>query len=81
MNRDLVEIIARYAILLEQADESELPLETAVRHQESLAFHLQRLSPEERRQFIQLLSEVASGVSSEEEREILSRLPDDVGIR
>jgi hypothetical protein len=81
MSRELVEIIARYALLLEQAHESELPLETAVRHQEELASHLQRLSPEERREFIRLLAQVASGLSSQEERQILARLPDDVGIR
>ena len=80
MNRELVEIIARYALLLEGSGDSEL-LDLAVQHQEDLALRLQRPSAEERQQFIQLLSEIARNLPAEEERKILLRLPDDVGIR
>jgi hypothetical protein len=81
MIRLLVEIVAQYAICLEQSSESEFSLETAVRHQEDLAAKLQRLTPDERQQFISLLSEIANGLPSSEERGILLRLPDDAGIR
>ena len=81
MNRHLVEIVAQYAICLEQTSESEFALETIVRHQEDLASKLQRLTPDERQQFIALLSEIAKGLPASEEREILLRLPDDAGIR
>ncbi|PYQ47122.1 MAG: hypothetical protein DMF78_24545 [Acidobacteria bacterium] len=81
MNRQLVEIVAQYALFLERASESEISLETIVRQQEDLAARLQKFSRDERQQFIQLLSEIAEETSSKEEREILLRLPDDVGIR
>ena len=80
MNRELVEIVAQYALFLERADESEIPLETAVRQQEDLATRLQRLGAQEREEFIRLLQEIADQTSSSEDREILRRLPDDVGI-
>lgn len=44
MNRELVEIVAQYALFLERADESGLSLATAVRLQEDLAYRLQKLS-------------------------------------
>jgi hypothetical protein len=81
VNRHLVEIVAQYALFLERAPESEIPLETVVRQQEDLAACLQELSGDERHQFIQLLSEIAKETPAKEEREILLRLPDDVGIR
>ena len=80
MKRALVEIVAQYALFLERAGESELPLEVSVRQQEDLAFRLQKLDPEERSEFIELLREVAGEMSSEEDRRILQRLPADVGI-
>ena len=81
MNRLLVEIVAQFALCLEQVSESGLSLETVVRYQEDLAAKLQRLTPDERQQFITLLAEVAKGLPSSEERGILLRLPDDAGIR
>jgi hypothetical protein len=81
MNRELVEIVAQYALFLERADESEIPLETAVRQQEDLAFRLQKLNSEDRNEFIRLLLEIANEMSSTGDRQILERLPDDVGIR
>jgi hypothetical protein len=67
MNRQLVEIVAQYAICLEQAAESAFELETIVRHQEDLASKLQWLTLDERRQFIALLSEIANGRPASEE--------------
>jgi hypothetical protein len=81
MNRELVEIVAQYALFLERADESEIPLETAVRQQEDLAFRLQKLNSEDRSEFVRLLLEIANEISSADDRQILQRLPDDVGIR
>jgi hypothetical protein len=81
VTRELVEIVAQYALFLERADESEIPLEVAVRQQEDLAFRLQRLSPVDRQEFVRLLVAVAKDVPTEGERQILLRLPDDVGIR
>lgn len=81
MNRTLVEIIVQYALFLERADESEIPLEMAVRQQEDLAFRLQKLSSIEREDFLRILEEIANGMASEEERKVLLRLPEDVGLR
>ena len=80
MNRELVEIVGQYALLLERADETEIPLETAVRLQEDLAFRLQKLNPGDRTEFIRVLMEIAKEMSSAEDREILERLPDEAGI-
>jgi hypothetical protein len=81
MKRLLVEIVGQYAIFLQEVSESELSLETVVRHQEDLAAKLQRLTPDERHEFITLLAQIANGLSANEDREILRRLPDDAGIR
>jgi hypothetical protein len=81
MNSVLVGIIAQYALFLERADESEMPLEMVVRQQEDLAFRLQQLSTLERSEFVQILSALAHDVSNDEDREILLRLPDETGIR
>jgi len=81
MNSVLVGIIAQYALFLERADESAMPLEMVVRQQEDLAFRLQQLSTLERLEFVRILSAFADDVSNDEDREILLRLPDETGIR
>jgi len=79
MKKVLVEVVAQFALFLELTDETEL--ETAVRQQEEIAFRLQKLSPEERAEFVGLLEEVAQEDSFREHRDILRRLPEDVGIQ
>ncbi len=81
MNKALVELIAQFAVFLELADESEIPLETAVRQQEEMAFRMQKLSAEERTEFVRILHEVAEEEPFQAHREILRRLPEDVGIQ
>lgn len=80
MNRALVEIIAQMALFLEQADESILDLDAAVTQQEEMAFRLQRLSPDERRDFIGILDEIAAENPFEEQRRVLRELPHVTGI-
>jgi len=75
-----VELIAQYVLFLEHI-ENGVPLEAIVTRQEDLAERLQRLSPEDRAQFVRLLDQIAAETSSPEDRGILSRLPDDAGIR
>ena len=80
MNRVLVEIVAQITLFLEQADESTVDLDAAVKQQEEMAFRLQRLSPEERRKFIAILEEIAAENPFEHQRRILRELPKAVGI-
>ena len=80
MIKVLVELIAHFAIFLESADETMIPLETAVQQQEEMAFRLQRLTPEERAEFVRLLALVAEEESSPERRDILKRLPQEIGL-
>jgi len=68
------------ALFFETAEESEVSLETAVRQHEEVAYRLQKLSPEERADFIRLLREVAKDERDQTRRELLERLPEDVGI-
>jgi hypothetical protein len=75
----LVEIVAHFAVLLELADESEIPLRVAVREQEELAFRLQQLSKDERTEFL-LLQEIAKAETSLERRAILDKIPEDTGL-
>ena len=81
MNRELVEIIAEYALFLEKASEAEISLETAVRQEEDLAYRLQKLSMEDRQTFIETLAEVANDFPVATDRQILLALPDAFGIR
>jgi hypothetical protein len=80
VTRLLVEIIAQMVLFLDQADESILSLDAAVKQQEDLAFRLQQLSHRERKEFIRILQEVASEMPSEDQRRILRELPENVGI-
>jgi len=80
MNRVLIEIIAQFALFLELADESEIPLETAVKQQEEMAFRLQKLTQQDRSDFILLLKVVAADEEFNHYQEILNRLPEDVGL-
>jgi hypothetical protein len=78
MNRVLVELVAQYALFLERASE-DTSLETVVRQQEDMAARLQQLDSSERDQFLDLLRQVA-GDTTGEEREILLRFREDVGL-
>ena len=80
MIKILVEIIAQAAIFLELSDEETIPLEIAVKQQEDMAFKLQQLSQEERREFIKILNEIAKDNPNREEKEVLLKLPEAVGI-
>ncbi|HXT20864.1 MAG TPA: hypothetical protein VN923_08955 [Thermoanaerobaculia bacterium] len=80
MTRILVEIIAQLILFLDQADESILSLDAAVKQQEDLAFRLQQLSLPEREEFIRILEMIASEMPSEDQRRILRELPENVGI-
>ena len=80
MNKILVEIIARFAVFLEFADESEIQLETSVQQQEELAFRLQKLSQPEREEFILVLHEIAENNPFPDQREYLLNLPHAIGI-
>jgi hypothetical protein len=80
MNRPLVEIVAQMALFLEQADDSTVGLDAAVKQQEEMAFRLQRLSPEERLKFIEILEEITAENPFEDQRRILRELPKAVGI-
>ncbi len=80
MNRKLVEIIAHFAVFLELADESEIPLRVAVREQEELAFRLQKLSKDERVEFLQMLREIAQTETSQERRAVIEKIPENTGL-
>lgn len=80
MNRILVEIVAQMVLFLEEADESVLSLDAAVKQQEEIAFRLQQLSPEERAEFLRILGEIAAENPFEDQRRILRELPEAVGI-
>ncbi len=79
MNRELVEIVAQYVLFLER-EESEIPLETAVKQQEDLAYRLQKMTEDDRKEFVRVLADVARNMRSENDREILGRLPEEAGI-
>ena len=80
MNRKLVEIVAHFAVFLELADESEIPIRVAVREQEELAFKLQKLSKEERDEFLQLLHEIAETETTQERRNVINKIPENTGL-
>lgn len=75
-----MEIIAHFAVFLELADESEIPLRVAVREQEELAFRLQKLSKDERVEFLQMLREIAQTETSQERRAVIEKIPENTGL-
>jgi hypothetical protein len=81
MNPILVEIVVRHAIFLELADDEVLDPDTAVQQLEDLAFLLQKLGTDERRQFVQALKELGTSDEwSPRQREVLEQLPEAAGI-
>jgi hypothetical protein len=80
MSRTLVQVIAQVAVFLEFADESVLNPDAAVKQQEDMAFRLQQLGPEERREFARLLLEVADEWPNADRRQYLRALPGAIGL-
>jgi hypothetical protein len=79
MNLVLVKIVLAYALMLEQAEAFDLPLEHAVELQEDLALYFREFSPSERSEFVDRLKEIAPGWSPREQ-EIIKRLPEEMGM-
>ena len=80
MSRTLVQVIAQVAVFLEFADESALNPDAAVKQQEDMAFRLQQLGPEDRREFARLLFEVADEWPNADRRHYLRALPGAIGL-
>jgi hypothetical protein len=80
MSRTLVQVIAQVAVFLEFADESVLDPDAAVKQQEDMAFRLQQLGPEDRREFARLLFEVADEWPNTDGRHYLRALPGAIGL-
>jgi hypothetical protein len=81
MSQTLVQVIAQVIVFLEFADESVLNPDTAVKQQEEdMAFRLQQLGPEDRREFARLLFEVADEWPNADQRHYLRALPGAIGL-